>query len=58
MILDEDLCASKGQLLISKGRELNEVVLNRLKHFYQNSGIREPVRVLVPIRTEEDPAAE
>jgi response regulator RpfG family c-di-GMP phosphodiesterase len=58
MILDEDLCASKGQLLISKGRELNEVVLKRLKHFYQNSGIREPVRVLVPIRTEEDPAAE
>jgi response regulator RpfG family c-di-GMP phosphodiesterase len=57
MILDEDLRASKGQLLISKGRELNEVVLKRLKHFQQNSGIREPVRVLVPVRTEEDPAA-
>jgi response regulator RpfG family c-di-GMP phosphodiesterase len=50
MILDQDLCASKGQLLISKGRELNEVVLNRLKHFHQNSGVREPVRVLVPVR--------
>jgi len=58
MILAEDLCASKGQLLISKGRELNEVALNRLKHFYQNSGVREPVRVLVPVRIENDPAAE
>ena len=58
MILEEDLCSLKGQLLISKGRELNEVALNRLKLFYQNSGIQEPVRVLVPVLIEKDRAAE
>jgi response regulator RpfG family c-di-GMP phosphodiesterase len=57
MILDQDLCSSKGQLLISKGRELNEVVLKRLKHFSRNSGVREPVRVLIPVRIEKDMAA-
>jgi response regulator RpfG family c-di-GMP phosphodiesterase len=50
MILGEDIRSTKGQLLISKGRELNDVALKRLKHFYQNSKIKEPIRVFIPVR--------
>lgn len=49
MILDQDVRSTKGQLLISKRRELNEVALKRLKYFDQNSSIEEPIRVLVPV---------
>jgi response regulator RpfG family c-di-GMP phosphodiesterase len=52
MILDEDVHSITGQLLISKGQELNEAALNRLMHFHKNSGIREPVRVLVGAQPE------
>ena len=48
MILDQDVRSNKGQLLISKGRGLNSVVLERLRFFDQHSKIQEPIRVLVP----------
>jgi hypothetical protein len=54
MILDENILSAKGQLLISKGRELNAVALKRLKHFCRNSGVNEPIRVFVPQQIEKD----
>ncbi|MGA8241845.1 MAG: HD domain-containing phosphohydrolase [Desulfobacterales bacterium] len=54
MILDQDVWSLKGQLLISKGRALNSVALKRLRHFDQNSGIQEPIRVLVSVYSQED----
>jgi response regulator RpfG family c-di-GMP phosphodiesterase len=53
MILDEDVRSSKGQLLISKGRQLNDVALRRLRYFERNSSIEEPIRVLVPIQLQK-----
>jgi response regulator RpfG family c-di-GMP phosphodiesterase len=54
MILDQDVRSTTGQLLISKGRGLNEVALKRLRYFDQNSSIEEPIRVLVPIQIQKD----
>lgn len=46
MILDQDIRSTRGQLVVSKGRKLNAVALNRLIHFDRNSKIQEPIRVL------------
>jgi response regulator RpfG family c-di-GMP phosphodiesterase len=48
MILDEDVRAEKGMLLITKGHEVSQALIQRLKNFSQASGIKEPIRVLVP----------
>lgn len=53
MILDQEVRSTKGQLLISKGRELNSVALKRLRFFDRNSSIQEPIRVLVPVQVEK-----
>ena len=53
MILDQDVRSIKGQLVISKGRELNAVALKRLRHFDRNSSIQEPIRVLVPANVQK-----
>ena len=54
MILDQDVLSTKGQLVISKGRELNDIALKRLRFFAQNSNIQEPIRVLVPVQEQKD----
>jgi response regulator RpfG family c-di-GMP phosphodiesterase len=50
MILDQNVRSTKGQLLISRGRQLNAVALSRLRYFERNSSIQQPIRVLVPIQ--------
>jgi response regulator RpfG family c-di-GMP phosphodiesterase len=47
MVLAEDLYTIRGQLLISKGQEVNAVIISRLMNFAKGTGIREPIRVLI-----------
>ena len=47
MILSEDVCTLKGQLLISRGQKVSPVLIKRLKNFARNAGVREPIRVFV-----------
>lgn len=46
MILDEDVFATSNLLLVSKGQEVSQAVLERLRAFSKTIGIREPFRVV------------
>jgi len=48
MILVEDVHAKNGMLLVGRGQEVSEGLLERLRNFAQSVGIREPIRVAVP----------
>ena len=48
MILDEDVFAKNGNVLVPKGRELSNVLVERLKNWGRGIGIVEPIRVRVP----------
>jgi response regulator RpfG family c-di-GMP phosphodiesterase len=48
MLLDQDLLTIDGRLLISRGYQVNHTMRERLKHFAQSPGIKEPIRVRVP----------
>ena len=47
MILTEDIMSESGILLISKGLEMNNLVLVGLKTFARSARVKEPIRVLV-----------
>ncbi len=47
MIVDQDVRAKNGLLLLAKGQEVTLSVLGRLKSFAARIGITEPIRVLV-----------
>ncbi|MEW6657095.1 MAG: response regulator [Thermodesulfobacteriota bacterium] len=49
MILDEDVSTKGGTLLIAKGQEMSLLIRKRLKNFAETVGMKEPVRVLVPL---------
>jgi len=46
----EDVRSAKGVLLIAKGQEVTDSLLERLHNFYFATGVREPVRMAVPPR--------
>jgi response regulator RpfG family c-di-GMP phosphodiesterase len=48
MILADDVYSTEDQLLISKGFELTDSVIQRLRHFASNDRLRQPICVLVP----------
>lgn len=48
MILKEDLKSKSGVLLLSRGVEINDIMLTRLLVYVRNAPICEPVKVLVP----------
>lgn len=50
MIFSEDVTTLKGQLLVSRGQEVSPVLLQRLKTFAVNAGVKEPIRVFVPFQ--------
>jgi response regulator RpfG family c-di-GMP phosphodiesterase len=52
MILAEDVFTLKGQLLISRGHEVSRPLVERLKAFAKTAGIKEPIRVIVPLTKE------
>lgn len=45
MFLAEDVLSHKRQLLIPKGQEVSPLLIERLKNFAQNVGVREPLRL-------------
>jgi CheY-like chemotaxis protein len=47
MLLDEDVLATNGILLVAKGQELTEAALMRLRTMSRIKGVREPIRVAV-----------
>lgn len=49
MILDEDVRNNKGILLITKDQVLTRPLLFHLQNFVESTGVKEPIRVLVPI---------
>lgn len=48
MIVDEDIRAKNGLLLVAKGQEITYTVIERLRNFSRKIGVVEPFRVLVP----------
>ncbi|MBI9092882.1 MAG: hypothetical protein JEZ12_27010 [Desulfobacterium sp.] len=48
MILREDIIAEDGVLLISRGGEINSIVLKRLFTYARNSKIKESISVFIP----------
>ncbi len=49
MIVGEDVLSLKGVLLIAKGQEITPALLERLKNFAKTVGVKEPIRVLIPL---------
>jgi response regulator RpfG family c-di-GMP phosphodiesterase len=47
MVLAEDVHSRSGSLLIARGHEVNEGLLERIRNFSQVQEVREPLRVVV-----------
>jgi response regulator RpfG family c-di-GMP phosphodiesterase len=50
MVLGEDVQTFDGVLLVAKGQEVTSSMRTRLKNFADTTRIKEPIRVLVPLR--------
>lgn len=48
MIFAEDVMASGNRMLVSRGQEISQVMIRRLKNFARNMTIHEPLKVIVP----------
>ncbi len=46
MVLTEDIVSESGTLFISKGLEMNNLILTGLKNFSRSARVKEPIRVL------------
>ena len=57
MILDEDVFATDGLLLVSRGQEVTFPVLARLRNYAQGIGVVQPFRVIVQAPASESPKA-
>jgi response regulator RpfG family c-di-GMP phosphodiesterase len=55
MVLDQDVLARNGSLLVAKGQEVTFAVLERLRRWAQGVGVMEPIRVLLPRDSSELP---
>ncbi|MBI4643651.1 MAG: response regulator [Deltaproteobacteria bacterium] len=51
MILDDDVWTKTDTLLITKGEEISTLIRRRLKNFAETVGVKEPIRVLVPLHS-------
>lgn len=49
MILDDDVFTQDGTMLVSKGQEVTNLLRRRLQTFAETIGLKEPLRVLVPL---------
>lgn len=50
MILDEDLlCNRKNRLLLAKGNRLNAAAIQFIRNYNRVIGVRQPIKVLVPL---------
>jgi len=48
MVMVEDVRADTGLLVLARGQQMTEPLLQRLRHFAQDVGIKEPIRAYVP----------
>lgn len=48
MLLDEDVLANNGLLIMTSGQEVTSALLERLRNFARGIGISEPIRVRIP----------
>jgi len=48
MILGEDIRASNGRILITRGQEISSIMINRLNNISKSAGIQEPITILIP----------
>lgn len=51
MTLAEDVCATDHVVLATKGQEVTQAMLMRLRSFAETVGVMQPITVFVPIRT-------
>src|SRR5258705_10593523 len=58
MILDEDLHAQNGALLLAKGHEITPSIITHLLNFARTVGVVEPFRVTIPPESSESPPVE
>ncbi len=49
MIIGEDIRSLKGRLLVTKGQEITQALIERLKNFSRISAIKEPLKVLIKV---------
>lgn len=49
MVLDQDVRTRSGTLVLTRGRELDETLLQRLRNFSRSGAIEGPLRVMRPI---------
>jgi len=49
MILAQDVVTLDGRLLIARGHQVNKTMYERLKSFAQKPGIKQPIKVIVPL---------
>jgi response regulator RpfG family c-di-GMP phosphodiesterase len=50
MILDEDVIGQKdGRKLVGQGQQLSEAVINSIKNYSRAYGVRQPIKVIVPL---------
>jgi len=47
MIFDEDVCATDGMLLVSKGQEVTFPMIGRLRNYAKGIGVDQPFRVII-----------
>lgn len=50
MILIDDVTTIEDRLLVAHGQEVGVSLIERLRNFAENTGVKEPIRVLVPTR--------
>ncbi|MBW2096203.1 MAG: response regulator [Deltaproteobacteria bacterium] len=53
MILGEDVTTEQGKLLIAKGQEVSQPLVERLKNVAEIARVKEPIRVIVPVEPQE-----
>ncbi len=49
MILGQDVTTEQGQLLISKGQEVSQPLIERLKNVAELTRVKEPIRVIISL---------
>lgn len=55
MILEQDVIATSGKLLVTRGQEVTTAIMDHLLHWNKNAGVQQPIRVAVPnYQTQQD----
>ena len=49
MVLDADLYASDGKLLLKEGTELTPAAKTRILQYHEHIGVQEPIQVRLPV---------